>query len=376
MAAIALRRDRVDYWNSNNFVVRKSTYKGYSEAGLWFRTRGCTMDRMGNCTMCNYSGGPETSVKQMISYVEQGLQEIPEKVHSLLISPSGSFMDELEVPAAARDAILQRIYNKGCHTYSLETRSETISEANVSAIRRSLGDREVLTYMGLETASQWVSMYSLNKGLDIKSFTRSTATLDSYGIHTIANVLLGAPFLSQRMAIEDTLNTIDWALTHKGVKRCCLFPVNIKKNTVIDWLFQKRHYSPPSLWSLVDVLLRLGPEVASNKIEIAWYTSYGSGYVIHPPDTCPKCRDQVISLLDVFVETCNFSIIEELAEMACLCKEKWKADMSMSNGVSPHQMAREAYDELGDKYGGEWWVKNRVRIFEKMRAGSVDAFTR
>jgi hypothetical protein len=312
----------------------------------------------------------------MISYVEQGLQEIPEKVHSLLISPSGSFMDELEVPAAARDAILQRIYNKGCHTYSLETRSETISEANVSAIRRSLGDREVLTYMGLETASQWVSMYSLNKGLDIKSFTRSTATLDSYGIHTIANVLLGAPFLSQRMAIEDTLNTIDWALTHKGVKRCCLFPVNIKKNTVIDWLFQKRHYSPPSLWSLVDVLLRLGPEVASNKIEIAWYTSYGSGYVIHPPDTCPKCRDQVISLLDVFVETCNFSIIEELAEMACLCKEKWKADMSMSNGVSPHQMAREAYDELGDKYGGEWWVKNRVRIFEKMRAGSVDAFTR
>ena len=55
------------------------------------------------------------------------------------------------------------------------------------------------------------------------------------GIHIIANVLLGIPFLSVRQRIEDAISSI-CDLLERGIDEIMLFPVNIKPYTLVKFL--------------------------------------------------------------------------------------------------------------------------------------------
>src|SRR5688572_2564292 len=99
---LTTKADRRRFWEEHDYTIRVSSRWGQPEAGLWFRTAGCSHDLAGGCVMCNYGVGPATSAEYMVDCVRRGLGEIPERVADLLFSPPGSFLDEREVPAAAR----------------------------------------------------------------------------------------------------------------------------------------------------------------------------------------------------------------------------------------------------------------------------------
>jgi len=363
--ARALRRERKNFWDHHAYHVRLSSYRGEEEAGVWFRTRGCRFDRAGGCTMCNYSAGPPTTAEEMVAAVRAGLTEVPLGVTHLLVSPSGNFLDPWEVPVLARRAILDLVASYP--RISFETRPETVSADVLAEVRPSLGGRGNV-YLGLETADPWVAHYAFNKSVSPQDVGRAIGQLRAAGMESTVNVLLGAPFLAPAAMVEDALQAARFALA-AGASRLCLLPVHVKASTVLEALWRLGLYTPPSLWAYVELIFRLGREVAKTRVELAWYDSYGSTAVLASPTTCPACHKDVLGQLSAFAETSRFALIEALYDNPCRCHQDW---LAKSRWSAPDRVgaAWEAYHRLGAAHLPDWWSVHGPGILASLTQGT------
>jgi len=362
---IEMKRNRERYWDREDYVVRRSRRRGNDEASLFFRTEGCRYDARGGCTMCDYSVGPPTTSEHMIDSVRRGLEDLPVDLRCVLVSPSGSLLDEDEVPLEARQGIFDLLGATRYPEIAFETRAEIIGDTAMRDCRTRLGDRSVRVYVGLESSDPWVSTYALNKDLEGSTFIRAMATLAANSAYGVANILLGAPFLSASEAITDAEATVRWAL-QAGARDVCLFPCHVKRWTQIEWLYENGAYRPPSLWAFTELLARLGPEIAQ-RVEIAWYTDYGAFNIIESPRTCAKCQASVTKALDAFAESSEFSIIEDINANACKCRAAWLASLDVSDGTDRYQRAVRSYSQIGQNVFPRWWDKHGADVRECLR---------
>jgi radical SAM enzyme (TIGR01210 family) len=353
---------------SNNYNIRIESVNDAPFVNLWFRTRGCRHDHLGGCTMCNYDASPPVSAAEMIEFVRQGLASLDWNDRMmLLVSPSGSMFDEWEVPAQAREGIFRLVRDVRCRTFVCETRFDTLTEHLIRQYADLFDDRETCIEMGLESANPWILKYCINKSLSLDKFQLIIALLKKHRVVSVANVMLGSAFLSAHEAIQDTVQSVQWALS-QGVDRCVLFPAHVKKWTLLEWLWERDLYSPPSLWALVEVLVRLGPHLVP-KVTISWYKNYHreserldpiqSMIYLCSPTTCAECRTKVIGLLDQFRNTSDFRIIQELANFDCDCKRRWKTQLDQIESQPLKERVAQFYEIIGcGVLGLDWWEKH------------------
>lgn len=362
------RRERNRFWDNNDISIRLSSHLGKPEGGLWFRTEGCRYDHQGGCLMCDYSTGNSTTPDQMIGFIREGLNEIPHKCRQLLVSPSGSMLDEREVPDKALDGILTLLKESPHELFSFETRADTIDEEKIIRCNRLLDNRLYRIFIGLESGNPWVLKYSVNKMLEVERFLQAHKILKKHNVNTAANILISAPFLSAAENLKITTDTVKWALK-EGVNECFIFPVHVKESTPLLHLYNEKLFAPTSLWALVEVLKNLGPEVSRKNLRLSWYTSYGAYNIVASPTTCEKCIDKVIPLLDRFAEFGDYGAIDELINMNCVCKDKWYERLHTPEAISlPDRVAR-GYESLANKFLGEdWWKMNSKSILEDIYA--------
>ena len=364
------KKGRIRYWDDNDFSIRLSSFQNEQQAGLWFKTKGCSYDRRGGCIMCDYSIGTNTSVSDMIRYVEKGLSKLPSHCSNLLISPSGSMFDESEVPKEALIKILDLLSKSSHDTFSFETRADTISDEKVKMCQEILKGRLKRIYIGLETANPWALKYSVNKQMRTDDFLKSVDILHRNGVNVAANILISMPFFNENECITLAVKSAKWAIKN-GVDECFLFPVHVKEHTTLKVLYDYSMYTPPSLWQLVEVISRLGPELYS-KIRLSWYTSYGAYNVIASPTTCEKCYDKVIDLLDHFSQFQDQRSMDELINFECSCKYAWQEHIGISEINTPVQKVKNAYDFLGKKYIPDWWKEHSKKILSELSIEADD----
>lgn len=370
---ILMKRNRERFWDTNDYVVRYSKRFGKPEAALFFRTVGCKHDAAGGCTMCDYSAGPKTSAEYMIDCVRRGMAELPDDLYSVLISPSGSFLDEWEVPRSARRGILALMCASPYPAFAFETRAETLVPESVAECRSSLERRGLKVYVGLESADTWVAKYCINKALSPSVFVGGVSELRQQGVDAVANVLLGAPFLTEREAIVDTLNTVRWAFDN-GVSECCLFPTHVKKWTQMEWFYRHGLYEPPSLWSLIEVLRQLDEDQVSSKIEIAWFTSYGAFNVIASPNTCRRCYNEVVEYFSGFANTNDYAFIQNAIDLECSCKDIWREEIENRNNSTQNRITRAAhcYEVIArGLLGDDWWDRHSERLLNMLHKDAI-----
>ena len=369
-----------------DFALRTEYIGGMPFVTLWFRTKGCSHDHRGGCTMCNYSASSPVSGTNMIEYVRAGLSSLDETAGIvLLVSPSGSMFDEREVPPETRKAILQLVRNTGCSSFLCETRAEIVTEERVKEYAAILGDKIVSIEIGLESSNPWVLKYCINKDLSLNDYKRALQLLRKYQVRSITNVMLGSAFLSPAEAIEDAVETSNWAF-EQGTDSAVIFPAHVKKWTVLEWLWRHDLYSPPSLWSLVEVLARLGPLVAQ-RVTISWYKAYsertavgeldpetGLSYLCSP-QTCTLCQPRVIALLDAYRNTGDFRLVQELASIECECKDVWRASVEVAAAQPLKQRVAQAYEAIGRNIlGQDWWGRYGDQILADVSACLVGSF--
>jgi len=356
------RKTRVSFWNDTDTIsVRITDTSDWKDAGLWFRTAGCTYDAHGGCIMCDYSNGPETAAEQMISYVEQGLKRIPSDCRILLVSPSGSMLDDKEVPREALIGILDTLRESPFQYITFETRAETITDEAVKLCKDILGSRFWGLYIGLESASPFILKHCINKQLQLSAIEDAILVCKANDVRITFNVLVGAPFLSADESIITAIDTVKWALA-KGIFRCDLFPVHVKHSTPLAALYKEGLYSPPSLWELVEILNGLGEELFP-KIGLSWYTTNGAYNIISSPTTCPICADEVITCLAGFANTQEPSFIHQINNIICACKKNWGNDAVIDS--LPDRVFR-GYKVLANKFLGDYWWSEHAESINSM----------
>ncbi|WP_165913530.1 radical SAM protein [Marichromatium gracile] len=323
---------------------------------LWFRTAGCRWDRQGGCTMCNYGQSEPPHPDAMVDAVRQALHALEQPVDELMVSPSGSLLDPAEVPEEVRRRIYALMAAHPASQLLLETRSEWVTPETADELRaiRPL-ECGITVEMGLESADPWVRRFCINKGGSLADFARAAGLLRERGLGIYANVCLGTAFLSSAEAIDDAVATVRWALDN-GADRTVVFPVHIKSYTLLEVLSRDGSYAAPSLWSLVEVLRRLGPTLAG-RVEIAWYRSYydREGKITRSPDTCPHCRAAVIGLLDDYRASQNHGTVEMLSAYPCSCRDAWAKSLAVPHGERADRVAA-AYRSLANAFGLDDWL--------------------
>ena len=367
-----------------NCATRVERMANAPYASLWFRTRGCGHDHHGGCTACNYGASTPVSADEMVDYVREGLSllDVDERT-MLLVSPSGSMFDEWEVPPEARERIFQLVRGTKCGRYTCETRAETLTDEKVKQYSDIFDNKIAYIEMGLESANPWILKYCVNKRLSLDDYEQAVLLLRKYGVPGMTNVMLGSAFLSPSEAIEDAITSIKWAFA-LGVEMAVVFPTHVKQWTLLEWLWERGLYSPPSLWSLVEVLVSLGPHLAS-RVTISWYKLYNQvsdegvtqdpknvlGY-LDSPATCVVCQPRVIGLLDTFRNTNDFEILRALANTDCECKHVWRALVEAKEPISLQERVLQAYALIGrDVLGVDWWARHGNEVMRSFTPKTV-----
>ncbi|GGZ09114.1 hypothetical protein GCM10010300_61270 [Streptomyces olivaceoviridis] len=317
----AIRQDRPPFPEYTNSRLRTYTAAtGHARETVrmyqfWFRTRGCTYDRAGQCSMCNYGIGPEIDPRRIVRSVRRRLAEVPEGAH-IYLSPSGSLLDDLEVSPGLREQLLRQVAERRPALFAFESRPEVFTEEKLDVLRTLLPDTQIVGQVGVESWNPEVRSLCHLKPTPQKAYLNAARMLQEAGFASIANLTLGAMGLSQKEAYDDTLAGIRDARA-AGYTTQMVFPLSAKSGTLLGWAHEQGMWEPPTLWMLVRLLARTADDKArddeAGDLSISWFAPVIDEVVRSRPDGCDRCRPAVYEALNEFRD---YPRAEKLAEIA------------------------------------------------------------
>jgi radical SAM enzyme (TIGR01210 family) len=125
---------------------------------------------------------------------------------------------------------------------------------------------------------------------------------------------------SEKDAVEDSIASAKYA-EGLGVDRISFCPATIHKGTLMEVLWRRGSYTPPWIWSIIEILKRVRSSV---KIPVIMDTS-GFG-TRRGPFNCKKCNRKLKNLI---IESNLKQSIP--GKFVCECKDKWIADVKFSD---------------------------------------------
>lgn len=298
--------------------VENKTYQ------LLFMSCGCE----NACTFCNYG----FDYNLTLEIVKPELQKIRLEdfdIVELELEANGSFLSEREIPYDLFLEILHFVSHRNIPVITMETHYNTITEKKIQDIRRILGEEQEIQFeMGFESSDEDVrAIY--NKDIDIKKYLEVTRLCERYRIGLQINVLLGAPFLTREEQIQDCLNSLEFIYGKMPKETTAvLFPINIKKNTMLKHWQDIGVYDQISSWEFIELLHKI-PEEYLDRFTIAWWgnreNTFTKGIIQHPK-TCDNCRERLMKFYIDFYHNWNPSyrkkILDEIWATRCECDKK------------------------------------------------------
>ena len=279
-----------------------------------FQTSGC---RWNNCTMCGYvydSAQRQPSHDELMKQFEYAMSLCRDDEFIVKIFTSGSFLDDGEIAPYARKEILLRFaQDNRVKKVIAETRPEYVTRERVVQAVSAFNRFEVA--IGLETSSDMIRKDCINKGFSFNDFVRACEAAGAEGATAKAYLLLKPPFLSEGVAMNDMIRSINDAAPHAGTISVNL--CNIQKGTLVDKMYERGDYRPPWLWSAVEVLKR-GKEANLGTVIMSDPVGAGSS---RGPHNCGKCDKDVAGAIRVFSLTQDARIFDGLD---CECRELWR----------------------------------------------------
>lgn len=247
----------------------------------------------------------------------------------LELEANGSFLSEREIPYDLFLEILHFVSHSNIPVITMETHYNTITEKKLQDIRRILGEEQEIQFeMGFESADEDVrAIY--NKDIDIERYLEVTRLCERYRIGLQINVLLGAPFQTRKEQIQDCLNSLKFIYEKmpEGTY-AVLFPINIKKNTMLKHWQDIGVYDQISSWEFVELLHNI-PEEYLDRFTIAWWGNRENTFtkgIMQFPKTCDKCRERLMNFYVDFY--CNWdlhyrkNILDEIRTTRCECDKE------------------------------------------------------
>ncbi|MEN4017684.1 MAG: archaeosine biosynthesis radical SAM protein RaSEA [Methanobacterium sp.] len=316
-------------WSSKDLL-----YSGIGNAiFIILPTSGCAhaLSESGGCSMCSYiadSPLEKVSSHELIDIFKEliGRHDIkPKTVVKIFVS--GSFLNEEELPEKARNEILKILNNEeNIEEIVIESRPEFVREKVLKECCSLLQDKVFEVSIGLESSSDYIKKYKINKGFLNKDFERAINLIKKlkpdYKITSKAYLFVKPILTSEKEAIEDAVASAQYA-EKIGVDRISFCPATIHKGTLMEFLWRRGSYQPPWIWSILEIIRRVRNKV---KIPVIMDTS-GFG-TRRGPFNCKKCNRK---FKDLIIESNLKQSIPE--EFECECKYRWMGDVKFSDRV-------------------------------------------
>lgn len=292
-----------------------------------FKTSGCWWGKAGGCTMCGYvydSALGTPSDDDLMAQLAKAMKKASgfEKF-MVKIFTSGSFLDTKEIPLEVRHKILSELdADRRIVKVLAETRPEFVTAENVQDCVVTLRNTAFEVAMGLETSSDLIRKQSINKGFTFKNFTDAATAAKENGATVKSYLMLKPPFLSEKEALEDIVKTVCDAAEYTDTFSINL--CNVQRGTYVEYLWDRKQYRPPWLWSIVEILMRTKKEFPGM---IITSDPVGAGSK-RGPHNCRQCSHAVADAVRLFSLTQDLSILENLS---CDCKDLWEQVLELED---------------------------------------------
>jgi len=244
---------------------------------------------------------------------------------AIKIFASGSFLNPQEVPKDARDEILEILANMDeIKEIIVESRPEYVNSEVLEEIFSIIGDKLFEVSIGLESEDDLVREEKINKGFSKHDFEVSISKIANlktkYNIKSKAYILFKPILSSEKEAIEDAINTAKYS-QKIGVDRVSFCPATIHKGTLIERLWRKGAYTPPWIWSVIEVINNVRKNVSIPSFMDT--SGFGSR---RGPYNCKKCNKDLKHR--IIQSNLNQSLIENVD---CECKNQWIGELKFSS---------------------------------------------
>jgi radical SAM enzyme (TIGR01210 family) len=278
---------------------------------LILRSKGCFWSTTSGCLMCGYNNDCLDSItaEDLLDQFTFALTQHADQPY-LKIYTSGSFLDPNEIPPKVQEQILETA-GKRHDRILVESRPEFISTENVAIAVNHVKTLEVA--IGLESSSDRIRTDCINKGFDFAGYSKACDILENASARIRTYLLLKPPFLTEKEAIRDVLESIEKVKSRS--ETISVNPVNVQKGTVVEKLWRKGQYRTPWLWSLVDILTRTKTNNGARVISAP--SGAGTKRGVH---NCGKCDRYVMNAVKGFNIDQNPEVFKSLT---CGCREEW-----------------------------------------------------
>ena len=287
---------------------------------LILKTRGCYWADEKGCSMCGYSKdtlGRSATPEELAEQLRRALARYRDEPY-VKIYTSGSFLDDREVDAESRAAIV-RAFAGRARRLLFETLPEFATAERLGPLHGAFpGELEVA--LGLETTDPTVLARFVHKNAPPRDYLDAGDRVRALGLRAKAYLLLKPPYLTESEAIADVVRSIGEAAAHFDA--LSVNPVHIQNGTVVEWLYHRGRYRPPWLWSVVAAL----SEGAGRRGKARLVSFPTAGGLARGPHNCGACDARVLRAIEAASLAQRF---EELSGLECACRAGWDAARSL-----------------------------------------------
>jgi archaeosine synthase beta-subunit len=291
------------------------------------RSVGCSwsLNDHGGCAMCGHSLGTLRGDKISAElYCQQFDHEMSlydfTNFPMLCLYNSGSFLNPNEIPKEAQHYMLDKINNTpGIKKLIIESRPEFITSEVLDEVESICTNIEIEIGVGLESYNEEIRDLCLNKGLSNNDFNEVGARIRGHKTKLLAYVLIKSPFLTEKEAIDDAINTVKFAF-NIGFEVVSLEPVSVQDFTLTSYLYEAGYFRTPWIWSVIEIV---------KATHMLGFVRIG-GFEFFPvpkifTHNCHLCNEKMIRAIQQFNSNYNISVFNDLN---CKCKNDWEFDLS------------------------------------------------
>jgi len=295
------------------------------ELVLSLYTKGCRYARCSFCSLPALSAGEAAvSARDIRAQVDHALDSYPAKmlapVQRVSVFNSGSVLDQRTLPTSALWHLFERLPElANLKLVCLDSRAEFIEAWELDGLLRRLDGIGLEVAVGYETQDERIRNRVLRKGLSEKTFQGLCALLASKGARLKAYVMVKPdPSMTERDGVEEAVRTLRHIAALGGSLKLAvcahLNPTYVAKGSRLEREFRTRDYSPPRLWSVVDIISRM--EGAGLPIQVGLDTE---GLAVRGGTfrNCGLCDARVRKALEAFSGAQDFA---SLRALSCPCR--------------------------------------------------------
>lgn len=298
-----------------------------------YKTKGCFYGKNGKgCTMCNFAFYADNNVNEnnITTQHNQILSQLAfGKYAQFDLLTLGNFFNDQEISPELRMKLLRPLAEiPTLKRVLIESRYKYTYERKLLDAKKCLRPDQVLEFaFGYEAVTEQVRNGVLNKGVKEEHLDSILRFCEIAGVDFVAYVLIKPHKLSEYEGIMEAANTavhiLEKSKKYNLRARIAFEPVFVTKGKEIEYYFLNRDYTPPKLWSVIDVLRKTIDELGSDFREGCLFVGMSDENLSggRVAANCGDCDPKVLAAIREFNGTQD---IAKLLSLTCNCKEKWE----------------------------------------------------